>query len=189
MEAKRQTVVETEHFEVGDIISYVLKNGELAHAMAVKQDGDNMIFCHVDYLAKEYRMNARNTNKGGYQASDLRKELNGSILELFPEEIRSVMVPFENGDLLRIPTEKELFGENVYGEKEPAEVEQWEPMKLRRNRIAFQGDNGDWEWGWCQNSAVASATSFAVCSGNGGATYGGASASYGVRPTFQIKNR
>lgn len=188
MRASRNVVMEVGRFEVGDIISFTLKNGEQVKAMAVKQDGDYMIFCHVDYLAKEYCMNSKNTNKGGYEASELREKMNGEILELFPEEIRSQMVAFDNGDLLRIPTEKELFGVNEYGEEEPTEVEQWEPMKLRRNRIGFQGDNGVWEWGWLQNSAVASSADFAFCYDDGFAYYDDASNLYGVRPTFRFVN-
>lgn len=188
MRAVRNVTMEVERFEVGDVISYTLENGEQAYAMAMKQDGDNMIFCQVDYLEKEYSMNDRNTNKGGYEASALRRYMNEDILELFPAEIRELMVPFANGDLLRIPTEKELFGKNEYGEAEPEEVTQWEPMKLRRNRIGFQGNNGAWEWGWLQNKAVASSTSFALCGSAGNAACGSASSSYGVRPTFQFVN-
>ena len=51
-------------------------------------------------------MNKDNTNEGGYENSDLRKNLNGEILEQYPDKIRKRMVAFENGDLLRIPTEK-----------------------------------------------------------------------------------
>ena len=189
MLAVRKVEMEVQRFEVGDVISFTLENGEPVKAMAVKQDGDYMIFTHVDYLAKEYRMNRRNTNEGGFEASELCEKLNGEILELYPEEIRSQMVAFDNGNLLRIPTEKELFGVNEYGEEEPAEVEQWEPMKLRRNRIAFQGDNGAWEWGWLQNKAVASSTHFAYCGSLGYAYCYGASDSLGVRPTFRFVNR
>lgn len=185
----RQVEMETQHYEVGDIISFTLENGEPVKAMAVKQDGEYMIFCHVDYLAKEYRMNSKNTNKGGYEASDLRKELNGEILGLFPEEIRSQMVTFENGDILRIPTEKEIFGTNEYGEEEPECVKQWEPMKRRKNRIGFQGDNEEWDWGWLQNKAVASSAYFAHCNAYGTADYTSASSLIGVRPTFRFVNR
>ena len=46
---------------------------------------------------------SENTNEGGYEASDLRKELQeNSVLEIF-DSVREMMVPFKNGDLLRIP--------------------------------------------------------------------------------------
>ena len=96
------------------------------------------------------------------------------------------MVPFENGDFLRLPTEKEIFGVNEYGEKEPDSVEQFEPMKLRRNRIAFQGHNGGWEWYWLQNKVKGTAAYFAGVNNNGCAGYYYASYAGGVRPAFKI---
>lgn len=177
-------------FGVGDTISFDLTDGEHMEAIAVKEETDGMIFCAVDCLETEYQMNKKPTNEGGYEACELRKALNGEILERFPAEIRESIVPFENGDLLRLPTEKEIFGKNKYGENESDNVTQWEPMKLRRNRIAFQGYNGEWEWYWLQNRlrGVASATYFAYVTGRGYASCYGASSSLGVRPAFKIKN-
>lgn len=94
-----------------------------------------MVFCLVDCLPSEHPMNSTSTNEGGYEESDLRKKLNGEILNLFPAELKAMMTPFDNGDLLRLPTEKEIFGENYYGEYESPYVKQWKPMKKRRNRI------------------------------------------------------
>ena len=108
-------------------------------------------------------MNAQNTNAGGWDASDLRKKLNGEILDRFPQKIRKLLLPFENGDLLRLPTEKEIFGSNPCGEDEPESVSQWKPMKQRKNRIASQGLNGGWEWYWLQNRVPNSAACFAAC--------------------------
>ena len=179
-----------EGFAIGDVMAFALNDGEQFEAMAMKQEDDGMIFCAVDCLETEYQMNKKPTNEGGYEACELRKALNGEILERFPAEIRESMVPFENGDLLRLPTEKEIFGKNKYGEDEPDTVTQWEPMTLRRNRIAFQGYNGEWEWYWLQNRLrdVASATNFACVPSNGIANYYSASTSLGVRPAFKIKN-
>lgn len=179
-----------EGFAIGDVMAFDLNDGEQFEAMAMKQEDDGMIFCAVDCLETEYQMNKKLTNEGGYEACELRKALNGEILERFPAEIRESMVPFENGDLLRLPTEKEIFGKNKYGEDEPDTVTQWEPMKLRRNRIAFQGYNGEWEWYWLQNRLrdVASATHFALVDSTGDASSDAASNSFGVRPAFKIKN-
>lgn len=177
-------------FQISDIISFNLNDGEAVEALAVKQEDDGMIFCTVDCL-KEERPMIRSGNKAkDYDGSDLRKEMNNKIIERFPADIRERMVPFSNGDLLRLPTEKEIFGENIYGDEEPESVKQWEPMKLRRNRIAFQGSNGPWEWYWLQNRVrdVASATYFAIVHGTGSCGYGNASYSDGVRPAFKIKN-
>ena len=184
-------VNESGGFCTGDVISFSLLDGEIMEAIAVKNEDDGTIFCAVDCLATEYAMNAKNTNEGGYEASDLRKKLNGEIITRFPAELRERMMPFENGDLLRIPTEKEIFGVNKYGEEEPEAVKQWEPMKLRRNRIAFQGHNGAWEWYWLQNRLrdPVSASFFAYVDCYGHCNYDGASHPWvGVRPAFKIRN-
>ena len=135
-------------FGVGDTISFDLTDGEHMEAIAVKEETDGMIFCAVDCLAEEQPFKRDGKNAGGYEKSDLREILNTTILHRFPDELVKQMVPFDNGDLLRIPTEKEIFGSNEWCEAEGDEVTQWEPMKLRRNRIAFQGHNGAWEWYW-----------------------------------------
>ena len=175
------------NYNVGDVITFTLNDGEEVEALAVKQEQDGMIFCLVDCLRKEYSMNPTNSNRGGYKSCALRKALNTEILDRFPAEIREKMVAFPNGDLLRLPTEREIFGENIYGVEEDDSVEQWEPMKKCKNRIAFQGKGTDsWEWYWLQNKYHYSATSCAGVGGTGCASYDGASLAYGVRPVFKI---
>ena len=175
------------HYCVGDVITFTLNDGEEVEALAVKQEQDGMIFVLVDCLRKEYSMNRTSSNRGGYKSCALRKALNTEILDRFPAEIREKMVAFESGGLLRLPTEREIFGYNPYGEKEPDDVEQWEPMKDRRNRIAFQGSKtGTWEWYWLQNKVDGSAALFAFVGSNGLALYYHASCAHGVRPAFKI---
>lgn len=186
MKVKRMSKVETDDFMLGDIIKFKLNDGEKVEAMAVKQESDGMVFLLVDCLLAESQMNETDTNEGGYEKSDLRQKLNGTILDSFPAKIRSRMLEFENGDFLRLPTEKEIFGENPFGEDEPETVEQFKPMEKRRNRIAFQGKNGAWEWYWLQNTVKGSASNFADVYGDGDAYYYGASYSVGVRPAFKI---
>lgn len=188
MKVERMIKSDVDTFQVGDIINFTLSNGEQVQAMAMKQEQDGMIFLLVDCLRDEYRMNAENSNRSGYDASDLKESMDGEILARFPADLREKMIPFANGSLLRLPTEKEIFGKNEYGTKEPENVVQWEPMKLRRNRIAFQGMNGSWEWYWLANKVEGSAAYFAYVNGNGYAISYVASLSLGVRPAFKIKN-
>ncbi len=186
MNVQRTQSVETETFKVGDVISFSLTDGETVKAMAMKPEDDGMVFLLVDCLAKEYAMNEENSNRGGYLASDLRTALNGEILDRFPEEIKSRMIPFTTGDLLRLPTEKEIFGENRYGKGEDERVTQFEPMKERRNRIAFQGLEGAWEWYWLANKHKDSASHFALVNHGGRCYSDSASDPNGVRPAFKI---
>lgn len=180
-------------YEVGDIVSYTMEDGEEVEALAVKEEFDKhgnlcMVFMLLDCLKEECRMNRDDTNDGGYEESHLRDQLATKYLEKFPAALRLNMVPFENGDLLRIPTEREIFGRNIYGEEEPNTVEQFEPMKKRRNRMAFDGLNGETQAYWLQNKRVRSATNFCVVSGSGYAYTSYASNSYGVRPLYRIRN-
>ena len=188
MKVRRTEKIKVNTFRVGDVIHFKLSDGEKAEMLAVKEESDGMIFCFVDCLAKEYSMNEQNTNEGGWDASDLRKKLNGEVLDRFPRKIRKLLLPFENGDLLRLPTEKEIFGSNPCGEDESESVSQWKPMKQRKNRIASQGLNGGWEWYWLQNRVQNSAAGFANVYSNGGADCAGASYAGGVRPVVKIKN-
>ena len=96
------------NYNVGDVIAFTLNDGEEVEALAVKQEQDGMIFCLVDCLRKEYSMNPTSSNRGGYKSCALRKALNTEILDRFPRKIRKLLLPFENGDMLRLPTEKEI---------------------------------------------------------------------------------
>lgn len=187
MKVKRTIKVKNpEKYQVGDIISFKLANGEKVEALAVKEENDNMLFCFADCLEDEHQMNETNTTEGGFEASNLNTYLNVKIIRLFPEKIKKNMVAFENEKYLRIPTEREIFGETKYGD-EPDSVEQWKPMKRRKNRIACLGKNGQLDWYWL--SAVASSANFCYCGGNGLAYYNSASNANGVRPVFRLKNR
>lgn len=189
MKVKKMIKSDVSTFKVGDIIKVRLTDGEKALAMAVQQEEDGMIFCLVDCLAKEYPMNETCTNEGGYEASDLRKKLNGEILNLFPVELTDMMIPFDNGDLLRLPTEKEILGENYHGEYESPCVKQWKPMKKRRNRMAFDGSKDEnLQWYWLANKVEDSVSRFASVDAGGNADYYNVTNSIGIRPTFKIKN-
>ena len=180
-------------YEVGDIVSYTMEDGEEVEALAVKEEFDKhgslcMVFMLLDCLKEECRMNRDDTNDGGYEESHLRDQLATKYLEKFPAALRLNMVPFENGDLLRIPTEREIFGRNIYGEEETNTVEQFEPMKKRRNRMAFDGLNGETQAYWLQNKRVRSATNFCAVNTYGYANSNSASNSRGVRPLYRIRN-
>ena len=194
MEVIRKITVDTELFELGDTISFELTTGEQAQAMAVRETPNGMLFMFVDCLKTEQKMfeNVSKAEVIDYEHSDLRKKLNGEILESFPEEIRERMVGMRVGqtncfDMLRIPTEREIFGENPYGVDEPKSVRRFYGMEERRNRIAWQGSKtGEFEWYWLQNKVEDSASRFANVDTGGRASYLYASLSTGVRPVFLL---
>ena len=197
MEVTRKTKIETEAFELGDIIKFKLADGQKVKAMAVRQDENGTLFVTVDCLKDCYPMfknpGAMGSMEICYFNSDLRHYLNKEVLKLFPEEIRSRMniMPVGNNeyDLLRIPTEKEIFGENPYGKEESTDINRFNGMKKRRNRIAFRAteDNNEaWEWYWLQNRVEDTAALFALVDNYGFADCADASDSYGVRPVFLL---
>ena len=194
MEVKRTIKTDVESFELGDVISFKLKDGEKVQAKAVKKTDEGMLFITVNCLKDEYPMfkykvGAMEIN---YFNSDLRHALNGEILDRFPEEIRSRMVGMriactDTFDLLRIPTVREIFGENPLGKEESDTVVQFKSMKNRRNRIAFQGSkNGKWELYWLQNQVEDTSFAFASVDSYGLAGCYCASNSCGVRPVFLL---
>lgn len=196
MEVRRKITVETEMFEVGDVIKFKLTNGEKVKAMAVRETSEGMLFIAVDCIGGEQPMFKNPGGMGSmelcYENSDLRHYLKDELLPLFPEEIKSRMVGMrigngDNFDRIRIPTEKEIFGENVYGQDE-GKVKQFKGMKKRRNRISFDRSNGreDLQWYWLQNRHEEYASYFADVDGIGNAYSGNASLSLGVRPVFLL---
>lgn len=191
MEVKRKMTVDTDMFELGDIISFKLTTGEKVQARAVRETPEGMLFMTVDCLKDEQPMfkdtEDMEDEDFSYDNSDLRKVLNGAILDSFPAEIRDRMkVVHGDSDLLRIPTEKEIFGENQYGQEE-GKVKQFKGMKNRRNRIAWQGSKtGTFEWYWLMNRHREYASYFAIVSSGGIAYYYYASNALGVRPVFLL---
>ena len=194
MKVKRTIKTDVESFEIGDVISFKLKDGEKVQAKAVKKTDEGMLFITVDCLKEEYQMFKHTGGVGSmeinYFNSDLRRALTGEILDRFPDEIRSRMVGMRIGnsdsfDLIRIPTKRELFGENQYSKDESDTVVQFKGMKNRRNRIALQGSKtGTGEWYWLQNQV--DDTSFALVSSDGNANFHSASRFDGVRPVFLL---
>lgn len=193
MELRRKITVDPKQkFEIGDTIHFKLASGENVQAIAAKQMRDSMLFIHTDCLVKEYSMYEGYTEEeyGDFDHSDLRMHLNNDILTRYPGEIWERMVPFDNGDYLSIPTEKEIFGENEEdSEKEAAKIEQFSIMKQRRNRIAFRGYGRDeWTWYWLKNKRYDSESRFAAASGSGYSDFAFAFDKGGVRPMFLLRN-
>ena len=104
MKIERTTEIETNDIQIGDRIHV-----DHYTATCQKITPKGALFLLDQYLDRAYPMNRRNTNKGGYPESDLRKALQSDeVLNIFAS-IRDYMVPFDSGDLLRIP----FYGEMI----------------------------------------------------------------------------
>ena len=186
MKITRTMTIETNEIQIGDRIEV---GPYTATCQALPGEG-LALFLLDQYLDQPMQMNKRNTNAGGYMASELRYQLNLHGHDQFPDEIYKMMQPVnDEGDLLRLPFYGEMFGHDDWynsGAVEPDSCEQWPLMKERANRIA-ERKGESYEWGWLQNIRQGSATNFCYVHANGYAGYWGASASVGVRPAFLIK--
>lgn len=176
---KQEVTIQTAgEFKVGDQIEV----GKYT-ATCQKVTKKGALFLLDQYLDEPFKMNQENTNEGGYQACNLRAELQkNSILDIF-SSVRDMMIPFKNGDFLRIPYAEEFFGD--VDDYESSGKKQWPLMKDRKNRIAIR-EGETYEWGWLQNKVESSAAYFALVDGYGCANYDCASNSYGVRPVFRL---
>ena len=180
MKLERMTEIETNDIHVGDRI-------HVGHYTATCQTvTQNIALFFLDqYLDEPMMMNQNDTNNGGYANSDLRKALQSDeVLNVFAD-IRDRMIPFKNGDLLRIPFAGEIFGAEIPEWWEADSYKQLPLMEDRRNRLASR--QGKYEWGWLQNKVKTSSTEFCFINTDGSDGWSSdASDAIGVRPVFQI---
>lgn len=172
--------------KIGEILDFNSTSGKKIEILVCDKTREGVLFITRDCIAEHY-MNSINTVKDGYEASDLREYINSELIKLFPNEIKSKMKSFKNGDLLRIPTEKEIFGVNKYGALESENIKQFESMKEDKyNRIAFYEDHIDWYW-LTNVSRSWSRTAFSLVNNYGFVDGAGASCSFGVRILFLLE--
>ena len=174
--------METKEIVVGDQILVSLAELGDFTATAHKITDKGVLFIFDDYVTSR-PMNNKNTNKGGYEKSDLKKWIDCVLLEAFPEELKNRIAD------LSIPTVGELFGHDDEWNNEhfePDTDEQLLLMKERRNRVAYL--NNEWEWGWLRNATKEefSAAYFALVYSCGDPLCSDASSSFGVRPEFWL---
>ena len=168
--------------KVGDQIKVLLKDFGSFTATAQKVTEDNIIFLFDECIA-EKEMNKDRTNCDGVEGSTLYKWLQETVLQAFPDDIKKHIIN------LSLPTYGMMFGHDEWYNAvlEPDNDEQFELMKIRKNRV-FDYKN-DYEWYWLANVTKkdVSATNFAYVGGSGDAAYVIAAGSSGVLPVFVYK--
>ena len=128
-------------------------------------------------------MNNKNTNKGGYDESDLKDWIDVELFNKFPREFRKRI------SNLTLPTVGQMFGwddEWDCDKFERDDDEQLPLMKLRRNRVAYY--ENEISGGWLRNATKknVSSANFATVPNIGSTSCFGASYSIGVRPEFWL---
>lgn len=182
MKVLRKQEIDTANIQVGDqMVIPLAELGEFT-ATAHKVTDEGVMFIFDDYVTRR-PMNNRNTNKGGFEKSDLKKWMDTVLYMAFPEELRDKIYG------LTLPTVGQIVGhEDEWDNKnlEPDTNEQLPLMKKCKNRIACFEDQ--LAWGWLRNATKEefSSADFAYVN-PGGLTYSyNASNSYGVRPEFWL---
>lgn len=182
MKVLRKQEIDTANIQVGD--QMVIPLAELGEFTATthKVTDEGVMFIFDDYVTRR-PMNNRDTNKGGFEKSDLKKWMDTVLFMAFPEELRDKIYG------LTLPTVGQIVGhEDEWDNKnlEPDIDEQLPLMKECKNRIACFEDQ--LAWGWLRNATKEefSSARFALVS-YGGYTYcNSASYSLGVRPEFWL---
>lgn len=182
MKVLRKQEIDTANIQVGDqMIIPLAELGEFI-ATAHKVTDEGVMFIFDDYVTRR-TMNNRNTNKGGFEKSDLKKWMDTVLFMAFPEELRDKIYG------LTLPTVGQIVGhEDEWDNKnlEPDTDEQLPLMKECKNRIACFEDQ--LTWGWLRNATKEefSSAHFDYVYYNGTASCSVASYSLGVRPEFWL---
>lgn len=172
---------DVQNIQEGDQILIPLAElGEFT-ATAYKVTDKGVLFIFDEYVASQ-PMNKKNTNKGGFEKSDLKKWVDSVLFMAFPDWLRDRITD------LSIPTVGEMFGHEDEWDNEhfePDTDEQLPLMKELRNRVVYL--KNEWEWGWLRNAMKKEHSSaFFIIVNGGGTGYYGASNSLGVRPEFWL---
>ena len=182
MKVLRKQEIDTANIQVGDqMVIPLAELGEFT-ATAHKITDEGVMFIFDDYVTRR-PMNNRDTNKGGFEKSDLKKWMDTVLFMAFPEELRDKIYG------LTLPTVGQIVGhEDEWDNKnlEPDADEQLPLMKKCKNRIACFEDQ--LAWGWLRNATKEefSSADFAFVYPGGDPSSDGASNSDGVRPEFWL---
>lgn len=182
MKVLRKQEIDTANIQVGDpMVIPLAELGEFT-ATAHKVTDEGVMFIFDDYVTRR-PMNNRDTNKGGFEKSDLKKWMDTVLFMSFPEELHDKIYS------LTLPTVGQIVGHEDEWDNKNLEAdtdEQLPLMKECKNRIACFEDQ--LTWGWLRNATKEEFSSayFAGVNVCGYPNYLGASNSFGVRPEFWL---
>lgn len=190
------TIKETRSFDwanpgvlkVGDEITETLKDGREVVFVVMDEGVIGLKNC----LREEHRMNDDRTNKGSWQACEMRRYLNEEVFAVLPDELQAIIKPRTLGsgehtfeDKLWLFSEVEIFGEQDWTEKEPDRGTQFEYFKNPSNRVKLDAD-GDATWWWERSPYGSNSAGFCFVDSGGGAYSSSAGYSRGVCFGFYI---
>ena len=158
-------------FRVGDRINVRVSRVYTATCQKISKKGE-AIFLFDQVFPKDVTHNEAIAYANFYQHG------------LFNCSIRAAIVPFKNGDILRLPYAEEIFGDLDF--VKPSGKKQWELMKIANNRIAVDA-YGESRWYWLANEYKDYSSYFACASNYSIAYYKDTGNSIYFRPVFKLK--
>lgn len=179
----------------GDRIDITLKNGEDVTLVVGMDEKGNMFFSTQDCLRDEHRMNNAATNRGGWEATEMRRYLNEDVFALFPDELQAVIRPttivqivdgkrVETQDKLFLFSATQVFGSGSYSENEPEDT-QLDIFRREKDRVKECNAHGTWFW-WLRSANSSSINNFCYANYGGNRSYYSAYDSCGVALGFSI---
>lgn len=180
----------------GDTLGITLKNGEAVTLVVGTDEKGNMFFSTQDCLRNEHRMNNTMTNRGGWEATEMRRYLNEEVFALLPDDLQTVIKPttivqivdgkrVETQDKLFLFSATQVFGNGNYSENEPEDT-QLDIFRREKDRVKECNTYGTWFWWWLRSAGSGSGNYFCSVSGNGSNTGNLAHYSRGVALGFSI---
>lgn len=144
-----------------------------------------------DCLKEEDKINKEDTNKGGWESSDIREWCNDGFAQSIPQSLQPIFKNFVNStyadgkivettDLFALPAEVEVYGSTKYSAQ--GEGTQFELYKNPLNRIKCIGSGGYQAVWWERSPFSGNSTSFCGVNSIGFADYIGASYTVGLAP-------
>ena len=139
------------------------------------------------------RMNASNTNSGGFTGSEMYSWLQNTLLPTLPSDLQAVLKSVNkktsagsqsstintNSMKLFLFSEIEIFGSTTYSKA--GEGSQYSYFATAANRIKYLSNgSGSASWWWERSPYGSGSNSFCVVSSSGGADGYSAHSAYGV---------
>ena len=194
------TVGQVKEIEI-DGVAYGVRLSDLQAGRYNYSSGNkttNAVLEFVELYKTTYRMNATNTNAGGWALSELHTTINTTILDKLPMELRSlleeVVVKSANGgssnyteitesnNKLFMPCASEVALSTSYGKAEEGTV--WDYYIGAGNSKRIKYLSGSAQYWWLRSPYPTYTNNFSHVSTGGRGNYDGALSSIGVCPCF-----
>ena len=187
----------SEFLSVGDIVPFTMKDGQTVNAVVAEIDpyGDNEVaFVIEECLDESHVMNEEYTNAGGWRDCDMRKYLNGEILDLLPDDLKAVIADRtitqeKDGEELTSTDKLWLLSLTEVGEDYETDKGDVHFSLFKDERSRVKQQSGETVWYWLRSPNAANSTNFCGVNATGTANNGNADAnsSTGVAFGFLIK--